>query len=67
MNCPACKSERNLEAREAAPRIEEGFLVCIDCGCMFADFRAEWRQQSLQDIWLSIEVRKKREAKGGGG
>lgn len=44
--CPVCKSANHIQARAVAPRIEDGFRVCIDCGSVFA-ILAPWLRESL--------------------
>lgn len=56
--CPVCKTERWVNAGNAIPRIEEGMLVCVDCGCLFVALSHAKR------AWLVEEMIKARRVSG---
>jgi len=50
MNCPACKSERHVEAEAIVPRLEQGVLVCLDCGNLYIVL-VPWVRGRLIEDW----------------
>jgi len=50
LRCPVCKSTAFIPADTAIPRLQQGLLICLDCGVVFAalpPYKRDWLKREI--------------------